>query len=95
MIRLGNISAAVHPMATVLIKFDGGNVPILTGDIPADTDTPISEPVPTVFVTNRPFITAEGANCFALQTSIPYTPLWQVVRVSDGEQIVASFRRKR
>lgn len=80
-------------MATVLIKFDGGDVPVVTGAIPPDEDTPISNPQPTGFVTNRTFIVAEGQYCFGLDTAIPYTPLSQVVQAVDGVPAEITFRR--
>jgi hypothetical protein len=80
-------------MATILISFDGGNVPVVTGDIPPDDQTPISAPAPTGFVTNQAFIVAEGAYCFGLETAMSYTPLWQVVQAVDGEQAPITFRR--
>lgn len=81
-------------MATILVRFDGGAVPIVTGDIPANSDNPITAPVPTAFVTNQTFIVAEGIYCFALDTAIAYAPLWQVVQAVDGEQTEISFHRK-
>ncbi len=82
------------PMATVRVSFDGGNVPIITGDMPADEQTPITDPTATGYTTNRPFIIAEGVYCFGLQTAQPYTPLWQVVQAVDGEQAEIAFRRR-
>ena len=80
-------------MATVRISFDGGDVPIVMGDMPADEQTPIDEPTPTGFVTNNAFIVVEGVYCFGLQTVQHYTPLWQVVQAVDGEQTDISFRK--
>jgi hypothetical protein len=80
-------------MAIVRISFDGGNVPIVTGDVPPDDQTPIVAPVATGFATNQAFIVAEGFYCFSLQTALPYTPLWQVVQAIDGEQSEISFQR--
>jgi len=80
-------------MAAVLIRFDGGTVPVVTGDIPPDDQTPISNPTQTGFVTNQAFIVAEGEYCFGLQSTTPYTPLWQVVQAIDGEQAEITFRR--
>jgi len=79
-------------MARVLIRFNGGNVPVITGDIPPNDQTPISNPVQTGFVTNKAFIVAEGVYCFGLQTPHAYTPLWQVVQAVDGEQTEITFR---
>ncbi len=80
-------------MATVRISFDGGNVPIVIGDMPADDQTPIADPTPTGFTTNRPFIVVEGMYCFGLETAQPYSPLWQVVQVVDGEATDITFRK--
>jgi hypothetical protein len=80
-------------MAIVRISFDGGNVPIVTGDVPADDQTPIVNPVPTGFAANQPFIVAEGLYCFGLQTATPYAPLWQVIQAIDGEQTEISFQK--
>jgi hypothetical protein len=79
-------------MATVLISFNGGIVPIVTGDIPPDDHTPISNPTQTGFVTNQAFIVTEGVYCFGLGTPISYEPLWQVVQAVDGEQAEISFQ---
>jgi hypothetical protein len=79
-------------MAIVNVSFDGGNVPIVTGDVPPDDQTSITDPVPTGFTTNQPFIVAEGLYCFGLQTVASYTPLWQLVQAIDGEQAEISFR---
>jgi hypothetical protein len=80
-------------MAIVRIAFDGGNVPIVTGDAPPDGQTPIVDPVPTGFMTNQPFIVAEGIYCFGLQTAVPYTPPWQLVQAIDGQQAEIFFRK--
>jgi len=80
-------------MATVMIKFDAGNVPIVTGDVPPDDHTPISNPTPTSFVTNKAFIVVEGVYCYGLKTAISHIPLWQVVQAVDGEQSEITFRR--
>lgn len=80
-------------MATVRISFDGGNVPIVTGDMPADAQTPLAEPTQTGFTTNQSFIVVEGVYCFGLQTSHPYHPLWQVVQAVDGEPADIAFRK--
>jgi hypothetical protein len=80
-------------MAIIRISFDGGNVPIVTGDAPADDQFPIIDPTPTGFTTNRAFIVAEGVYCFGLQSTIPYTPLWHVVQAVDGEQAEIAFRK--
>ena len=80
-------------MATVRVSFDGGDVPVVTGDIPPDDNTPVADPTPTGFTTNQAFIIAEGVYCFALQTALPYAPLWQVVQAVDGEQSEITFRK--
>ena len=80
-------------MATVLIRFDGGNVPVVTGATPPDKDTPISNPTQTGFETNVPFRVDEGEYCFGLDTPIPYEPPWQVVQAVDGVPTNISFRR--
>ena len=82
-------------MAIVLVRFDGGNVPVVTGAIPPDTDTPISSPTPTGFATNKAFMLDEGEHCFGLDTPIAYTPLWQVVQAVDGVPAEITFRRKK
>ena len=81
-------------MAIVRVSFDGGNVPIVTGDVPPDDQTPITEPILTGFTANQPFIVADGVYCFGLQTAIPYTPLWQLVQAIDGEPAEISFRQR-
>jgi hypothetical protein len=80
-------------MATVRVSFDGGNLPIVTGDAPPDDQTPIVNPTPTGFTTNQAFIVEEGVYCFGLQSAVPYTPLWQVVQAVDGEQAEVVFRK--
>lgn len=80
-------------MATILIRFDGGSVPVVMGDMPDNEQTPIANPTLTKFTTNRAFIVLEGLYCFGLQTTQPYTPLWQVVQAVDGEQTDISFHK--
>ncbi len=80
-------------MATIRISFDGGSVPVVMGDMPANDQTPIADPTPTQFRTNRAFIVLEGVYCFGLQTTQRYTPLWQVVQAVDGEQTDIAFRK--
>jgi len=80
-------------MATVRVRFNGGNVPIVTGDVPPDPDTPIAEPTPTDFTTNQAFIVPEGLYCYGLDTALPHTPLWQIVQAVDGEEATIIFRR--
>ena len=79
-------------MATIRISFDGGNVPIVTGDMPANEQTPMAQPTSTGFTTNQLFIVVEGMYCFALQTAQSHTPLWHVVQAVDGEQTDIVFR---
>jgi hypothetical protein len=79
-------------MATIRISFDGGNVPIVTGDMPANEQTPMAEPTSTGYTTNQLFIVVEGMYCFALQTTQPHTPLWHVVQAVDSEQTDIAFR---
>lgn len=80
-------------MAVVRISFDGGDVPIVTGGVPPDAQTPIVDATDTGFTTNQPFILAAGLYCFGLQTAFPYTPLWQVVQAIEGEEAEISFQR--
>jgi hypothetical protein len=80
-------------MATVLVKFDSDNIPVVTGDIPPDQQTPISDPTQTGFVTNQAFIVAAGVYCYGLQSPVAYTPLWQLVQAVDGEQTEIAFHR--
>jgi len=80
-------------MATILIRFDGGSVPVVMGDLPASDQTPISNSTPTAFSANQPFIVQEGVYCFGLQTTQRYTPLWRVVQAVDGEQTDVDFRK--
>ena len=82
-------------MAIVLVKFDGGNVPVVTGAIPPDDATPISNPTRTGFETNKAFMVDDGEHCFGLDTPIACTPLWQVVQAVDGVPAEISFRRKK
>jgi hypothetical protein len=79
-------------MATVRISFNGGDVPIVTGDIPPDAETPIAEPAQTGFTTNEAFIVPEGAYCYGLGTAVSHEPLWQVVQAVDGEQTDIAFQ---
>jgi hypothetical protein len=79
-------------MATVRISFNAGNVPIVTGDMPPDAQTPIADPTQTGFTTNQAFIVTEGIYCFGLDTPIAHTPLWQMVQAVDGEQAEIAFR---
>jgi hypothetical protein len=81
-------------MAIVRVRFDGGNVPVVRGAIPPDANTPISNPTQTGFTTNQGIIVAEDEYCFGLDTSIPYTPLWQTVQAVDGVPAVITFRKK-
>ena len=80
-------------MATIRIRFDGGDVPIVTGDRPPNDETPIAGPTPTGFTANHPFIVIEGLYCFGLETALPHTPLWRVVQAVDGEQVELVFRK--
>ena len=81
-------------MATVLVRFDDGGVPIVSGEIPPNEQTPIADPTPTGHVTNQPFIVAAGEYCYGLRSAVPYTPLWQTVQAVDGEQTEIRFRRR-
>jgi hypothetical protein len=79
-------------MATVRISYNAGNVPIVTGDLPPNPQTPIASPTPTGFTTNRAFIVPEGIYCYGLDTATTHTPLWQVVQAVDGEQTDIAFQ---
>lgn len=81
-------------MAIVRIGFDGGSVPVVTGAIPRNDDTPISNPTQTGFQTNQALIVEQGEYCFGLETPVPYTPLWQTVQAVDGVPSEITFRRK-
>jgi hypothetical protein len=80
-------------MAIVRVSFNGGNVPIITGDAPPDDRISITDPMPTGFVTNRAFIVSEGIYCFGLDSANPYTPLWQLIQAVDGEETEISFQQ--
>lgn len=79
-------------MATVRISFKSGDVPIVTGDMPPNAQTPIVVPTHTGFRTNRPFIVTEGVYCFGLDTATRHTPLWLIVQAVDGEQTNIAFQ---
>ena len=80
-------------MASVLITFDGGNVPVLVGDVPPDPQTPIADPVATGYSTNKPFIVDQNVYCYCIQTNIPHTPLWRTVQAIDGVESKIAFRK--
>jgi hypothetical protein len=80
-------------MAVVRVRFDGGNVPVITGDIPPNAETPIADPTSTGYTTNRTFMLPEGMYCFGLETPHPYSPLWRVVQTVDGEETDITFRK--
>jgi hypothetical protein len=80
-------------MATVLIRFDGGDVPVVTGAIPPDEHTPIESPTQTGYKTNHGFIVAPGVYCYGLESADAHTPLWQVVQAVDGQQATVAFER--
>jgi hypothetical protein len=77
----------------VLVKLDVDGIPIVTGDIPPNAQTPIVNPTRIGQVTNRAFIVAAGEYCYGLQSTVAYTPLWQTVQAIDGEQAEITFRR--
>ena len=80
-------------MARVLITYDGGDVPIVTGGVPPNDTTPIDQPTDTGFVTNQEFITDDGEYCFGLQTTGRVRPLWRVVQTVAGTLVQASFHK--
>ena len=80
-------------MARILITYNGGNIPILTGGEPPDATTPIDQPTDTGFVTNQEFMTADGIYCFGLQTADSVTPLWRTVQAIAGTLVTAKFRK--
>ncbi len=84
-------------MATVRVSFDGGDVLVITGDIPPNDETAIADPTLTGYTTNRPFIVAEGIYCFGLETAQSHSPLWQVVQAVDGDigRMVAQGKLRR
>jgi len=79
-------------MALVLVSYDVSGISIVTGDEPADPQTPIADPVQTGHVTNRPFIVAAGFYCYGLLGN-GCTPLWQLVQAVDGEQTTIAFQK--
>jgi hypothetical protein len=93
--RVITIQVGGGAMAIVRIGFDGGDVPIVTGDVPPDGQTPITDPIETGFMTNQPFIVVEGLYCFGLRTALSYTPLWQVVQAIEGEEAEIFFQSLR
>lgn len=80
-------------MATVIMEFDGGDVPVITGAQPASPGMPITKPTYTGGITNTPFVATPGIRCYALDTEIPYTPLWQLGQVIDGIQLKLVFKK--
>jgi hypothetical protein len=78
-------------MATILIKFSGGDVPVLVGAVPSAPDQPIANPTDTGGTANTPFIMAAGTHCFALQSPVAYAPLWQTGQAVDGTQLHLEF----
>jgi hypothetical protein len=78
-------------MATVLVKFDGGDVSVVTGEEPPQPTVPIENPTPTGALTNEAFVFAAGVHCFGLETAIPHEPLFQVVNVVDGKENKLEF----
>ena len=82
-------------MAIVRLRFDAGNVPVVTDDIPTDDQTRISNPTPTGFTTNQAFIVRQWIYCLGLQVAVPYRPLWQLVQAIDGEEAEIRFWKQR
>jgi len=80
-------------MALVRIDFDGGDVPVLSGEEPDSPTDPIADPVDTNCVTNTPFFFPAGFYCFAPKTDLAYAPLWQTGQAVDGQELVLEFRR--
>jgi hypothetical protein len=78
-------------MATILVKFDGGDVPVLVGAPPASPDQPVASPTDTGNLTNTPFIADQGSYCVTLGATLAFTPLWQVGQAIDGEQLELTF----
>jgi hypothetical protein len=78
-------------MATVLITFDRGAVPIVIGEQPDGADRPIANAQATGYTTNTPFIAAPGTYCFGLNSTESYRPLWQTCQVVDGVQSALHF----
>jgi hypothetical protein len=79
-------------MATIRIKFDGGNVPVLVGAEPDSPNQPIANPTDTGYTTNTPFIVTVGIYCFGLRSNSLYTPLWQIGQAVDGTQLELEFK---
>ena len=78
-------------MATVLVKFNGGDVPVVTGEEPPQPTVPIENPTPTGALTNNAFVFAAGTHCFGLETAIPHKPLFHLVDVIDGMENKLAF----
>jgi hypothetical protein len=78
-------------MATILIKFDGGNLPIVMGAAPAAPNLPIANPEETGYTTNTPFIVPPGIYCFGLRPNNNCAPLWQICQAVDGTQAELHF----
>ena len=84
-------------MAIVLVRFDGGNVPVVTGDIPPDDRHPDQRVRRRQsFETNQAVHRGRGRSIASgSDTPIAHTPLWQVVQAIDGVPAEIAFRRKR
>jgi hypothetical protein len=80
-------------MALVTITFDGGNVPVVTGEEPASETTPIQDPISAGGVSNVPFMFAAGLFTFSLDTSIAFKPLWQTAQTIDGIPLTLTFEK--
>jgi hypothetical protein len=78
-------------MATIRVKFDGGDVPVLVGAPPTGPDQPIVNPIDTGNVTNTPFIAEAGDYCVTVGSPRAFTPLWQIGQAVDGEQLELTF----
>jgi hypothetical protein len=80
-------------MAIVKITFDGGDVPVVTGDAPDSPDKPIENPVDTKGVSNEPFMFREGIFTFSLDTVIAFKPLWQTGQTINGIPLKLEFKK--
>ena len=82
-------------MALVKVEFDGGDVPVVTGEEPDSEDQPIKDPVDTGGMTNTPFLIDAGIFTFSLDTDIDFKPLWQTVQTLEGQTVTLNFKKLR
>lgn len=80
-------------MPTVMVTYEVSGIPVGTGAMPCDPNTPIDSPEDCFLVTNQRSVFAAGSHCFTLLSADDFSPLWIPLDLNEGDDLSIAFHR--